>query len=297
MGEDMDRRQFIAGAAAALPRQARTQPNGLPKLCIFSKHMAQFDWKELGRKAKELGFDGVDLTVRPKGHVLPERVREDLPRAVEAIRAAGLDVPMITTDLKSAADPAAAPTFETAQKLGIRLFKPGYWNYAKGRTVLQTQIEVRQHFQGLLKMAMQHGVTLGLHNHSGAYVGTALWAYRDLLQDVDPKWAGYYFDPGHATIEGGLYVWRISLELVLPRLKMVAMKDAYWEKSNGRWRPKWVPLGEGMVDWPEVYRNFAKVNFRGPISLHVEYPVKDELEAIARDLAFMKKQVAAAYGA
>lgn len=290
----MDRRHFIA-AVMASRGAAKAQPAGLPKLCIFSKHMAQFDWKELGRKAKEMGFDGIDLTVRPKGHVLPERVKEDLPRAVEAIRAAGVDVPMITTDLKSAANPAAAPTFEAARKLGIKFLKPGYWMYTKDRSVLQTQIEVRQNFQGLLKLAMQNGVAMGLHNHSGAYVGTGLWAYRDLLQDVDPKWAGYYFDPGHATIEGGLYVWRISLELVSPRLKMVAMKDAHWEKSNGKWRPKWVPLGEGMVDWPEVYRSFAKAGFNGPISLHVEYNPKDELDAIAHDLAFMKKQVAAAY--
>ncbi len=281
----------------ASPLRATVQPAARPKLCIFSKHMAHFDWKELGRKTKEIGFDGVDLTVRPLGHVLPERVTEDLPRAVDAIRAAGLDVPMITTDLKSAADPAAAPTLEAMKKLGIKLFKPGYWMYTKGRTVLQTQAEVRLNFQGLLNLAMKHGVTMGLHNHSGPYVGTALWAFRDLLQDVDPKWAGYYFDPGHATIEGGFHVWRISLELVLPRLKMVAMKDAYWEKSNGKWRPKWVPLGDGMVDWPEVFRGFASVGFAGPVTLHVEYPSKDELEAIAHDLAFMKKQVALAYGA
>lgn len=292
----MDRRQFITAAAVASPRIARTQSTSLPKMCIFSKHMAQFDWKELGRKAKEIGFDGVDLTVRPKGHVLPERVTEDLPRAVDAIRSAGLDVPMITTDLKSAADPAAARTIEAMRKLGIKLFKPGYWMYSKERTVLQTQIEVRRNFQGLLKLAMKNGLTIGLHNHSGPYVGTALSSYHDLLQDADPKWAGYYFDPGHATIEGGLYVWRISLELVLPRLKMVAMKDAYWEKANGKWRPKWVPLGEGMVDWSEVYRGFAKVGFTGPITLHVEYAAKDELDAIAHDLAFMKKQAAAAYG-
>lgn len=293
----MDRRQFMTAAAMVKPIRARVQPAARPKLCIFSKHMAHFDWKELGRKAKEVGFDGVDLTVRPKGHVLPERVKEDLPQAVEAIRAAGLDVPMITTDLKSAQDPAAAPTLETMRRLGIPLFKPGYWMYGRGRSVLQTHIEARRNFQGLLELGMKNNVSMGLHNHSGAYVGTSLCAYRDLLQDVDPKWAGYYFDPGHATIEGGLHVWRISLELSLPRLKMVAMKDAYWEKANGKWRPKWVPLGEGMVDWPEVFRGFAKVGFTGPITLHVEYPAKDELEAIAQDLAFMRKHVALAYGA
>jgi sugar phosphate isomerase/epimerase len=52
-----------------------------------------------------------------------------------------------------------------------------------------------------------------------------------------------------------------------------------------------------MVDWQEVFRGFAKGAFNGPMSLHVEYTAKDELDAIAHDLAFMKKQAAAAYGA
>lgn len=293
----MDRREFLAAAVSASPLSTLKAQPASPKLCIFSKHMAQFDWKDLGRRAKEMGFDGVDLTVRPKGHVSPERVAEDLPRAVEAIRAADIDVPMITTDLRSAKDPAAAPTFAAMKKLGIPLYKPGYWRYQKEATVFQTLGEVRREFRALLELGKRHGVTMGLHNHSGAYVGTGLWEYRDLLQDVEPRWAGYYFDPGHATIEGGLHVWRLSLELVSPRLKMVAIKDAYWEKANGRWRPKWVPLGEGMVDWKEMFRKFAEVRFTGPMTLHVEYPAKDELDAIAHDLAFMKKQSAAAYGA
>jgi len=292
----MDRRHFLT-AAAVSPLQPQPVPGARPQLCIFSKHMAQFDWKELGKRSKDMGFDGVDLTVRPKGHVLPERVAEDLPKAVEAIKAAGVDVSMITSDLRSAQDPAARPTFEAMRKLGITLYKPGYWRYTRERTVFQTLVEVRRDFRGLLELGRRYGVTMGLHNHSGGYVGTAVWEYRDLLQDVDPRWAGYYFDPGHATIEGGLHVWRISLELALPRLKMVALKDAHWEKQNGRWRPKWVPLGDGMVDWPEVFRNFARVRFSGPITLHVEYNPKDELEAIAQDLAFMKKHTAAAYGA
>ena len=291
----MNRRAFLGAATVAgmqLPPQTVTKP----KLCIFSKHMAQFDWKELGKRAKDIGFEGVDLTVRPKGHVAPERVTEDLPKAVEAIRAAGVDVPMITTDLTSAGDPAAKPTFEAMRKLGITLYKPGYWRYTQQKSVLQTIAETRIAFRGLLGLGKRYGVTMGLHNHSGAYVGAAIWEYREMLMEADPKQAGYYLDPGHATIEGGLHVWRVTLELALPRLKMVAMKDAHWEKQNGKWRPKWVPLGEGMVDWKTHFEWFAKIHYAGPISLHVEYPAKDELEAIAKDFAFMKKCVAGGYG-
>ena len=65
--------------------------------------------RELGRALKALGFDGVDLTVRPGGHVDPKRVTNDLPLFVDAIRHEGLTVPMITTELLSDADPVARP--------------------------------------------------------------------------------------------------------------------------------------------------------------------------------------------
>src|ERR1044071_8293874 len=99
----MTRRCFLASAAAAAV-QTRAAGQG-PILCFFSKHLPDLSWSELGRSLRATGFQGVDLTVRRAGHVLPERAAEDLPRAVEAIRAQGLEVPMITTELTSASDP------------------------------------------------------------------------------------------------------------------------------------------------------------------------------------------------
>jgi sugar phosphate isomerase/epimerase len=78
---------------------------------------------------------------------------------------------------------------------------------------------------------------------------------------------------------------------------MSAIKDFYWEKRDGKWRVKWVPLGEGMVPWADIYSAYAKSGFTGPLSLHLEYPGGEELPAIQKDLDFMKKAVAAAYGA
>ena len=59
------------------------------KVSVFSKHLQWLDYEAMAELAAEIGFDGVDLTVRPKGHVLPERVDRDLPRAVDAVRKAG----------------------------------------------------------------------------------------------------------------------------------------------------------------------------------------------------------------
>jgi sugar phosphate isomerase/epimerase len=227
--------------------------------------------------------------------VLPDRAAEDLPRALETIRAQGLTVPMITTGLTSAADPAAGPTLSTAGRLGVPFYKPGYWRYPDGVSIEARISEVRRDATGLVALAKDHGVAAGFHNHSGNYVGEAVWDTRAIIGDLDPRWAGYYFDPCHATVEGGEAGWNIALRMALARIKMVAIKDFYWEKRGGKWRMQMCPLGEGMVEWPKVFALLSEARFTGPVSLHLEYEAADEVAAIARDFAFLRKQVDSAY--
>jgi hypothetical protein len=78
-----------------------------------------------------MGFDGVDLTVRAKGHVLPERVVEDLPKAVGAVRKAGLEVNIISTDIADANDPSTEKILKTASSLGISTYRTGWFTYQK----------------------------------------------------------------------------------------------------------------------------------------------------------------------
>lgn len=293
-------RRTVIGALAAVPLAAApVTATNRPTLCIFSKHMAQFGHEDLARHAKEIGFEGIDLTVRPKGHVLPENAAQDLPRAVEIIRARGLSVPMITTDLQGPADAAARPTLSTAAKLRIPFWKPGYHRYAKldaPGAAEKTVAEMRPQLGGLAAMSKEYGITCGVHNHSGDYFGAAVWDIRDVIAPLDPASVGYYFDPAHATIEGGLGNWRISLNLVSSRLKMLAMKDFYWTKGkDGRYVSTWCPIGQGMVDWPRVFAHLRSISFTGPLTLHIEYQSKDELAAIAQDFEFVRKQIDAAW--
>ena len=81
----MTRREFTFTAVAAAAASARAS-TPKPTLCFFSKHLQDMNYDQVGKALRDAGFDGVDLTVRPKGHVLPERVAEDLPRAYEAAR-------------------------------------------------------------------------------------------------------------------------------------------------------------------------------------------------------------------
>jgi len=277
--------------------QAPAEATGRSPLCFFSKHLPELDWTELGRAVKTAGFDGVDLTVRAKGHVLPERAAADLPRALEAIRAQGVSVPMITTELTSAADPTARPLLQTAAKHGVRYFKTGYWRYTAASDVRAQVTAAGTALEGLAALARDCGIELGFHNHT-AYIGAALWDIAPAMDRIDPKWAGYYFDPRHAVAEGGGGAWKAATHLAATRLKMMSLKDFYWEKTAKGWIIQDCAMGKGAVDWAWVGKTIREAKFRGPISLHFEYDIpgstpqeqtKNTLAAAVADLAVARQ--------
>jgi sugar phosphate isomerase/epimerase len=271
------------------------------RLVMFSKMLQEFPVAEAARRIKALGFEGVDLTVRPGGHVEPGRVGRDLPEAVAAIRDQGLDVPMISTAITSAAEPGAEAIVAAAVHLDIRRLKLGYWNAPAGG--LREAIDkARGQLDGLGRLAETYRVTFGVHNHSGpGYVNCQPAVIWTLLKDRDPGRLAAYFDPGHAAIEGGNGGWRQGLELLGPHIRLLAVKDFAWHAEAGPTKPTWrdqqVPLRDGIVPWPEVFARLARLGYDGPVSLHSEYKgahswrdltTPELIEQTAADLAFVK---------
>jgi sugar phosphate isomerase/epimerase len=262
------------------------------QICLFSKHLPELSWTDLGKAVKDSGFEGVDLTVRAGGHVLPERAAADLPKAIEAITAQGIAVPMITTELTSAGLPVARPLLTAAAKSGVKYFKTGYWRYSSSPDVRAQVAATGKALTELAALAGECGIEMGFHNHQ-AYIGAALWDIAPFMDRLDPRWAGYYFDPRHAVAEGGGGSWKAATHLVAPRLKMVAIKDCRWSKGAKGWEVENCPLGEGQVDWTFVGTALREANFAGPISLHLEYAMpsgtRHTLDAAVRDLAVARR--------
>lgn len=304
------RREILLGAAAlAAAASAKAAPDdrtaGKPTLCMFSKHLAHLGYGGLAKALRELGFPGVDLTARPGGHVLPERVAEDLPKAFAALESEGIQTPMITTGLTSINDPAARPTLYSAAKLKIPYWKAGYYRYRDLTKLEQTLNDVKREIEGLAALSQHAGIQGGFHNHSGTYVGATMWDHWWILRDTDPKSFGFYFDPCHATIEGGDAGWQLGFHRLAGRINMVAIKDFYWEKKGPKWEARMCPLGEGMVNFPKFFEMLAASGFAGPISMHLEYEIEaatesarheKELAAIEKDYAYLKQQVGKAFG-
>jgi L-ribulose-5-phosphate 3-epimerase len=286
----MTRRSFVLSAAAGAA--ALQAAPSRPVLCFFSKHLQDMNYDQVGKSLHDAGFDGVDLTVRPKGHVLPERVTEDLPRAYEAIRSHGLQVPMISTELLSASDPAARPTLQTAARLGIPHFKIGYFKW--GKDINATLSGVKSSLTGLVELAKEYGITAGLHNHVG-YVGQTIWEVQPIVADLDSKRMGYYYDFHHAVAQSARNSWEVTMRLAAPRLKMVATKDFNWSKSEKGWQTEACPLGDGAVDWSLAFSHLGELKYAGPLSIHQEYKAADRLAAAHKDLEYVKRHISKAY--
>ena len=96
---------------------------------LFTDNLADLSVAGPAQSAKSAGFDGLDLTLRPGGHVRPENAEMGLAAAKLSADAAGLSIPMVSTALTDIDSPHAEAIFASAAHYGARLLKLGYWEY------------------------------------------------------------------------------------------------------------------------------------------------------------------------
>ena len=321
---DSSRRQFLsqlaaAGAAASLvplsaeagaaeaKAKAKTAGGGEkgpavppPVIHVFTKPLQWLDYAGATALAKETGFGGLDLAVRPGGHVLPERVQDDLPKAIEEAKKVGLKVQMITTAITSAADKFTEPLLRTAAKFGVTCYRLGNFSYDDAIGVWAS---LQKHRDSLKELAVLNK-SLGLHgaiqNHSGTRVGGPVWDLFEIVRDIDPRWAGVQYDIRHAVVEGG-QSWPVALKLLAPWIKCTDIKDFKWEQAPGKATIENVPIGEGVVPFDAYFKLVRTLKIGGPISVHLEYPPFEranvsEAEKRAQFPGLMKKDLVALKG-
>ncbi len=274
------------------------------KCLLLSKPLENLSYEELADTAAELGMDGVDLTVRAPGHVLPERVKTDLPKAARAMRSRGLAIGWLTTAIESAGSPHAEAILATAADLGIMQFKLGYYRYA-GFGEMRRQIDaVRAQLRGIERLCLKHNVQAGIHAHYGPTLSATTHVVSLLLEGFDPAAVCYYPDLGHMGIEGSFGGWMHGLDLLADRIDMLALENvAQFREEDpdtgaARWRTKVVPFDQGFVPFPDAFRCLKSIGYTGYASFQAEYrganSFKDMnqtelLAQVKRDLQYTKQ--------
>ena len=238
----------IAAGAAPAPAGAAPASTGTCRLRVFSKHLQWLDAEPLAETAAAAGFGGIDLTVRPGGHVEPERVATDLPRFATAARRQGLALDMIVTAITSADDPHAETILRTAADEGVRLYRTGYFGFEPGRPIAGCIDDIRRRAAAIADLSRRCGLAGGYQNHHGKQLGGSVWDLQAVLDGIDPRWLGCQYDIRHAAAEA-TGSWEVGWRRIAPHVTSLALKDFRWDDRQPL-RPVTVPSGTGLVPWP-----------------------------------------------
>ena len=314
----MNRRQVIKSTSLgllALSGLDKTELSAFPanerrsfskhwKINVFSKHLHWVGYDEMARIIADVGFDGADLTVRPKGHVEPANVERDLPKAVEACDKKGVEVHMMTTAIKTADDPNTELILKTAGSLGIKVYRLGWHRYDFNISIEKNINKFGEELKKIAELNTKYDIIGDYQNHSGITGGSPVWDIHMMLEIAKSAYLGAQYDIRHAMIEG-LKSWELGLRLLAPKIHSIDIKDFEYEKSEKGWGVKNVPLGQGAVDFVAYFRLLKELGVQAPISIHLEYPLggadhghkeltipgEKVIEAMRKDLTYLKSVI------
>jgi sugar phosphate isomerase/epimerase len=243
-------------------------------------------WKdgidELGEHVSRLGFDGIELPVRPGYPVTPETVRE-LPAAVKRLKEHGVAV-------CSVAGPTDEPTLAACAEAGvpiIRVMAP-----IRPEGYLETERRIQLEYDALLPLLERYNVCIGVQNHYGCFVSNAC-GLRALVGKFEPARVGIVWDAAHNALNGEEI--ELGIDIVWSHLQMVNLKNAYWRQANGPespsavWKTYWTGGRYGLASWPRVAKELTRRGYSGTVCLTAEYTDEAEVDRlVAADLKYAR---------
>jgi sugar phosphate isomerase/epimerase len=111
------------------------------------------------------------------------------------------------------------------------------------------------------------------------YVGAGLYDIYTIFEKMDPQWTGIQFDIGHAVVEGN-FVWQWYLDLLLPYITSIHVKDHEISKSDEISFVKMKPLGDGIVNFKLFFEKLTKLDKKLCITMYYGYDIGDKVRGI-----------------
>ena len=231
--------------------------------------------------------------MRPGGHVLPERVREDLPRAAAAARRQGLKNVMLVTGFNRGDAPHCGDLFRTAADCGFTKIRTGHQLYDEKRDLKWNIARIHSHFASFAALGEKTGVQAACQNHdawNATVFGSSVWDLGEATDGLDPRWMAVQFDIHHCFFQIRS-AWMHGFDRVADRVGSLVLKDGFHSPTGGR---RNCPAGEGKVPFKAFRERMALRNLpQVPFTVHMEYyTYKDQAdvqETMRRELAWFKE--------
>ena len=246
------------------------------ELALFVKPWKSLSLPQLAQHVRSLGFDLIELPVRPGFPVEPQNIERDLPAAVTLLAQEGIRVLNVTADIA---------LHDERLYNACAMFRHGdtdYWT---------AEADARRQLDAALPFCERYGVQIGIQNHSRRFVPVNEMSMYHLLKDYDSRYVAAVWDPAHNALEG--MDSDAALDILAPYLCVVNLKNAYWRRISGpeaklaEWKIYWTSGAQGRASWSRVITKLKAISYSGPICFSAEYSDEERVdELIAKDLAF-----------
>jgi len=236
-------------------------------ITVFTKPWPGLTLGRLAAHVRTLGFDGVELPVRPGFQVSPDDVSRQLREAAKVFVGEGLRIASV----------AAQPTpsvIAACGETGVPIIRICV-DIPKGEDYLETESAVRRGLDAIVRKLAEDRVRVGVQNHYGGYVSNAM-GIRHLIEDYDPAVVGAVWDGAHCGLDGE--VPRLALAILWSHLCLVNLKNARWRAErarNGhlaaRFEAEFVTGPDGLCPWEDVLAELRGRGYGGDLCMTAEY--------------------------
>ncbi len=280
------------------PKLLMTQIKDTPPVTVFTKPWKDLEISSLADLIAELGFDGIELPVRPGFQVEPDTIEASLEIAVDVFKARGLMIHSVAGDMD-------VKTARACAQAGVPVL----------RTMLKITPEkpYQKHVDEFRALCMELGevlagseTTIGLQNHCDEFVTSSI-GMMHAIEGLPKEQVTAVLDLGHTGLDGELE--EIAIDIAWSRLSLINLKNAI-RYPDGKddfgatiWNRTWVPGREGYTSWNNAIAELGRRSYSSPICITCEY--KDEerkglsgndvIPLLKDDLEFLKELIVQHY--
>jgi L-ribulose-5-phosphate 3-epimerase len=262
-------RPTLASQAAATPPAARAS-TVIHKSTLISMLPKEMSYAQRFALAREVGFEAIEMQTINK--------EEEAADIRDASKKTGLRIHSVMNSDHwrlplSSSDPEVVSGSVKGMETSLRnavlwgadtvLLVPAVvdasTSYRDAWTRSQRVIRER-----LLPMARDMKVTIAVEEVWNKFLLSPLEFVR-YVDDFESPWVRAYFDVGNVVLYAFPQDWIRTLG---PRIVKIHLKDFNFDRRNGRFT--WKNLGEGDIDWPEVRRALAEIQYNGYVTTELD---------------------------
>lgn len=236
-----------------------------PLISVFTKPWT-CPLPEMAEKLADLGFDGVELAVRPGYQVEPENVQRDLPKAAATLAEYGLKIPSIAGSIDEETIAACGDSGVGAIRICASV--------DMSRGYMASVDDYRRQFDALLPALERHNVTIGVQNHNGIHIASAIGLYH-MIEKYDPRQVSAVLDMAHCAVDGEPVA--MAVDILKGRMHgLVNFKSACHRRVNGpeeeaRYVVHWTTWKHSGYSWREHVTALHAIGFEGTFCMPAEY--------------------------